>query len=202
MYDSWIYIGGCGSAHSHGHINLFSTICNISCHHPIATHHRWQGWLSGLNFSHLIFIFPPEQLDSLRQILHLKGQLTCQSPNIEPLSKYPKVFFWSVAPWSQICQRWEHPAPTRFQAHSCCPGFPVKKFPKEINQHVYQKPSWDVKLWSSGNISWRLVRTCHPFEQKHSPCLYTALSTIIHSPWPCNRTKVAPTIPHRRWHNL
>ena len=202
MYDNWIYIGGCGSAHSHGHINLFSTICNISYHHPIATHHRWQGWLSGLNFSHLIFIFPPEQLDSLRQILHLKGQLTCQSPNIEPLSKYPKSFSWSVAPWNQICQRREHRAPTYSQAHSCCPGFPVKKFPKEINQQVYQTPSWDVKLWSSGNISWRLVRTCHPSEQKHSPCLYTALSTIIHSPWPCNLTKVVLTIPHWRWRNF
>ena len=42
MYDNWIYIGGCGSTHSHGHLHLFSTICNISCNHPIANHHRWQ----------------------------------------------------------------------------------------------------------------------------------------------------------------
>ena len=40
IYDNWI--GGCGSAHSHGHLHLFSTIYNISYHHPIATHHRWQ----------------------------------------------------------------------------------------------------------------------------------------------------------------
>ena len=40
-------------------------------------------------FSHLIFIFPPEQLDSLRQILHLKGQLTCQFPPI--LSHCPNI---------------------------------------------------------------------------------------------------------------
>ena len=51
---------------------------------------------------------------------------------------------------------------------------------------------YPVKM-SDIDISWWLVRTCHPSEQKHSPCLYTALSTTIHSPWPCNMTKVALT---------
>ena len=161
--------------------------------------------ITGLNFSHLFFIFPPEQLDSLRQIFHLKGQWTIGHANPPLLNHRPniqRVFLGQVAPWSQICQRWEHPAPTYSQAHSCCPGFPVKKFPREIDQQLKSNISRDVKLWSSGNISWRLVRTCHPSEQKHSPCLYTALSTTIHSPWPCNMTKVPLTIPHRRWRNL
>ena len=125
---------------------------------------------------------PSDRFSTLKASGHANPSLLNHRSNIQ------RVSLGQVAPWSQLCQRWEHPAPTDFQAHSCCPGFPVKKFPKEIDQQVYQISSWDVKLW---NISWRLVRTCHPSEQKHSPCLYTALSTTIHSPWPCNMTKVA-----------
>ena len=129
---------------------------------------------------------PSERFSTLKVSGHANPPLLNHPPNIQ------KVSLGQVAPWSQLCQRWEHPAPTYSQAHSCCPGFPINKFPKEIGQQVKSNiSSWDVKLWSSGNISWRLVRTCHPSEQKHSPCLYTALSTTIHSPWPCNMTKVA-----------
>ena len=192
MYDNWIYIGGCGSAHSHGHIHLFSPICNISCHHPIANHHRWQGgsvasiFLTSSSYFLQSNSTPSERFSTLKVSGHANPPLLNHPPNIQ------KVSLGKVAPWSQPCQRWEHPAPNDFQAHSCCPRCPIKKFPKEIDQQVISnKSSWDVKIWSSGSISWSLVRTCHPSEQKHSPCLYTALSTTIHSPWPCNVTKVA-----------
>ena len=134
---------------------------------------------------------PSERFSTLKVSGHANPPSLNHPPNIQ------KVSLGQVAPWSQLCQRWEHPAPTYSQAHSCCPGFPVKKFPKEIGQQVYQTSSWDVKLWSSGNISWRLVRTCHPSEQKHSPCLYTVLSTTIHSPWPCNMDKKRKLTPSR-----
>ena len=87
IYDNWI--GGCGSAHSHGHINLFSTIYNISYHHPIATHHRWQ-WPQFFLTSSSYFLqsnsTPSDRFSTLKVSWHANPPILSHCPNIQRVS--------------------------------------------------------------------------------------------------------------------
>ena len=68
---------------------MFSTICYISCHHPIATHHRWQ-WPQFFLTSSSYFLqsnsTPSDRFSTLEVSWHANPPILGHCPNIQRVS--------------------------------------------------------------------------------------------------------------------
>ena len=100
-----------------------------------------------------------------------------------------------VPPESQLCWSWWRHPPNCSPPHSCSPGIATRALQINMFNRVgdfprinFGGPPFEDGIGSLcldlPATTWTIRFTCQPSLQKHSPCLYTALSTIKHSPWP------------------
>ena len=141
IYDNWI--GGCGSAHSHGHLYLFSTICNISCHHPIINYHRWQ-WPQFFLTSSSYFLqsnsTPSDRFSTLKVSWH------ANFPQYWAIVQISKEFLLVMLHLEVRSVKDEStPLPLVLKLTVVALGFPSRSFQKKSTNKLNQISSCDVR---------------------------------------------------------
>ena len=126
----------------YGHLHLFSTICNISCHHPIATHHRWQ-WPQFFLTSSSYFLqsnsTPSDRFSTLKVSWHANPPILSHCPNIQRVSLGQlHLEIRSVKGESTLL-------PLILKLTVVALGFPSRSFQKKSTNKLNQISSWDVR---------------------------------------------------------